>query len=830
MATELGQLVYTLTLNNDGFAEQLDTAKGQVKESSDQISSSNKEVEESSGKAGGAFSGMAGQFVVGAALFTIGQKALETVKGAIDDAVQSAKDWQTQQAGLRAEIKSTGDASGLSAEQVTGLAEGIQKTTPISRDAALAGDNMLLTFTNLHKDVFPATSQAVADMATRMNGGLVPSAQQMSQTALQLGKALNDPATGMMMLRREGVTFSAEQQKTIKSMEAAGNAAGAQKLMLAELNKEFGGSAAANMNTYQGQVDALKNKFNDLVGNGIQKLIKGLEEAGVWLVSHKAALAAVAGIVGALAILIGVVLVNAIWAAVEAMAAGLSPWLLIIIPLGAAVGAIAYEINAHWSTLKKWFQEFVSDIKQWFDDATSHVKGAFTDVTGAITAAWQAIKDAAKDALDWISDRIQDVTGFLDKHKKGLTDIAIVIGTILLPAFVKMAAQAAVSAATTVASWVTSFATASASATASAATTTAAWVVSAAQSAAAWIINLPKVIAEFAVTSAQATVNAVKVAATWVASAVRTAAAWAVTFAEFAAQMAVMVAQFLIQAARMALGWLLALGPIGLIVAAVAGAVALIIANWQTVKDFVVKAWDDIKQWAADAVNFIKDHWALIVDIILGPLGIVVTNVIQHWQTIKNAFLDAVNFVEGVWGTITGFFSRIISTITNAITGGVKGFGTLLFDAGKDIITGLINGIGNMAGAVEDKIKNVANGIKDVAKKILGIFSPSKVFDEEIGQQITAGLAQGINKGANQAVSATANVTNAVIGAASNIPVSAPGNVSNSQSSQQTTYNFQPGSVVLSSKEAVDEMFAISNRNTQLELMGGSPLAGTMGV
>ena len=52
---------------------------------------------------------------------------------------------------------------------------------------------MLLTFTNIGKDVFPQATSTLVDMATAMNNGVTPSAEALSAQAIQLGKALNDP-------------------------------------------------------------------------------------------------------------------------------------------------------------------------------------------------------------------------------------------------------------------------------------------------------------------------------------------------------------------------------------------------------------------------------------------------------------------------------------------------------------------------------------------------------------------------------------------------------------------------------------------------------------
>lgn len=99
---------------------------------------------------------------------------------------------------------------------------------------------MLLTFTNIGKDVFPDATSTMLDMATAMNGGLTPSAEQLKGTSIQLGKALNDPISGISALSKVGVTFTEQQKKQIEAMVQAGDAAGAQKLILAELGREFG--------------------------------------------------------------------------------------------------------------------------------------------------------------------------------------------------------------------------------------------------------------------------------------------------------------------------------------------------------------------------------------------------------------------------------------------------------------------------------------------------------------------------------------------------------------------------------------------------------------
>jgi phage-related protein len=62
---------------------------------------------------------------------------------------------------------------------------------------------------------------------------------------VQIGKALNDPVRGMTALRRVGVTFSETQKAQIKNYVAHNNLLAAQRVILKELTREFGGAAAA---------------------------------------------------------------------------------------------------------------------------------------------------------------------------------------------------------------------------------------------------------------------------------------------------------------------------------------------------------------------------------------------------------------------------------------------------------------------------------------------------------------------------------------------------------------------------------------------------------
>jgi hypothetical protein len=99
-------------------------------------------------------------------------------------------------------------------------------------------------------------------------------------------KALNDPIKGITALSRVGVSFTQQQKDQIKAMQDAGNTAGAQAIILAELTKEFGGSAAAAGKDFGGQLIILKNNLIDAGESiGLSLMPKLLQFSG-FIIDH----------------------------------------------------------------------------------------------------------------------------------------------------------------------------------------------------------------------------------------------------------------------------------------------------------------------------------------------------------------------------------------------------------------------------------------------------------------------------------------------------------------------------------------------------------------
>jgi phage-related protein len=224
----------------------------------------------------GGFKSMLGNalsMAAGQAIFNMVGQAVGYLKNQVTDSIQAAIEHQDIMAQTAKVLKSTGDASGMTQQSLEDLATSLEKTTYFSKDQTEAGENLLLTFTGIGKDVFPQTTKVMLDMSRAMG-------QDVKSSAIQLGKALNDPSQGLTALTRVGVTFTDQQKQQIQTMQDAGDVAGAQKIILAELNREFGGSADATT-TAAGRMQIFKDRIEDLkerIASGLLPILDGLIE------------------------------------------------------------------------------------------------------------------------------------------------------------------------------------------------------------------------------------------------------------------------------------------------------------------------------------------------------------------------------------------------------------------------------------------------------------------------------------------------------------------------------------------------------------------------
>ena len=231
----LGFLKFVLGLDGLAFEEGLGLAEKQLKASQKKLA-----------KIGDKFTG------AGKALsLSITAPFTALVASSIPAATESAQ----AMGQVEAALTSMGGASGRTKDQLAEAATELMHLSTFDDDEILRKVTAnLLTFGNVAGTQFDRAQRAAVDLSTRMGGDL-------QAATIMVGKALNDPVKGMTALRKVGIQLNEQQQEQVKAFTAAGNAAGAQSVILGELERQFGGSAKAMRDATPGA--DLKNAWDD---------------------------------------------------------------------------------------------------------------------------------------------------------------------------------------------------------------------------------------------------------------------------------------------------------------------------------------------------------------------------------------------------------------------------------------------------------------------------------------------------------------------------------------------------------------------------------------
>ena len=170
---------------------------------------------------------------------------------------------------VNAIIKATGGAAGIAAKDIEDLTDSIQKNTETSQDNARQAAAIGLTFRKITKEVFPSFLNSVNDIASVMG-------TDMKNSITQIGKVLEAPIKNLSALTRIGIVFTDTQKEMIKSLVQSGKLMEAQKVIVKELQSQFGGAARAIGRTWIGTINRAKNAFDDLR----KEFLKGFFQGG----------------------------------------------------------------------------------------------------------------------------------------------------------------------------------------------------------------------------------------------------------------------------------------------------------------------------------------------------------------------------------------------------------------------------------------------------------------------------------------------------------------------------------------------------------------------
>ncbi|WP_366562115.1 hypothetical protein AB0R65_14525 [Bacillus velezensis] len=281
--------------------------------------------------------------------------------------------------------------------------------------------------------------------------------------------------------------------------------------------------------------------------------------------------------------------------------------------------------------------------------------------------AARATANAVKMAASWTAMKI---SAFVSALKRGIVQMGLWIKNMTV-----MAAQSIASAARTATAW------------------TAMKITSFITMLTNGIKQMGLFIAKMTVLAAQSIAQATRMAAAWTAAQISNFISLLVAGGKqmvlFGRQLVVLAAQAAAQAARMAASWVIAMGPIGWITAAVIGLVALIIANWDTVKSATIAVWGAISSWLSTVWTGIK------------------TIATSTWNGIKSFFSNVWN---GIKKTATSVWNGIKKTITSIWTG--------LKSTAVTVFTYMRAQIVNRIIATRDKMISIWNAIKSKVSSI----------------------------------------------------------------------------------------------------------------
>lgn len=394
LGTQVASLFGVLALDDSDFQRGLkDADKG--------MSSLSDNVKDFGGKLqsiGGQMTAFGAPFLGIAAL---GQHAFDEIDDAVDQ--------------LGAVLKSTGGAAGVTEVGAKRLATELQNLSGITRAQILTGENMLLTFTNIGGQVFPRATKAALDLSVAMK-------QDMKSSAIQLGKALNNPIEGITALTRVGVTFTDSQKEMIETMVKAGDIAGAQGIILTEIEKEFGGSAAAAADP----IDHLGTLLNDLaidIGVSLQPVLEAVipiisdvvKGISMFLTTMTDNGDNTVGII--LAIGAGLAILGPVLAIVGTGLTAIGGLLAVVFsPIGLIIGAIValfVAIQSNFLGIRDFLQPVIDSISNFFAHFSDNVKlyGSLFQlyfdyyITSNLRKIWEVVGPALGKLMAWfVSD------------------------------------------------------------------------------------------------------------------------------------------------------------------------------------------------------------------------------------------------------------------------------------------------------------------------------------------------------------------------------------------------------------------------------------------
>lgn len=157
------------------------------------------------------------------------------------------------------------------------------------------------------------------------------------------------------------------------------------------------------------------------------------------------------------------------------------------------------------------------------------------------------------------------------------------------------------------------------------------------------------------------------------------------------------------------------------------------------VKSQIDKALNSVKTWASNMASNAANAATQFISNVINTLSGLPGQVSSALGNVISAVVSWVSgFVSSAINAATQFGTNLINTL--------RQIPSQVISIGTEIVNGVWQGIKNAASTFISNVTNFFKNIVDTVKNALGIHSPSKVFDEEIGQNIVKGVIKGVNK------------------------------------------------------------------------------------
>jgi hypothetical protein len=307
-----------------------------------------KSVEAKAGKFSGTM-GKIGQVAGGVLSAGFVQSAGTAIIGFFGDMVSEAREAEKVSHSTAQGIKTMGAESWTSADKIAKLSGEISNQIGVDDELIQQSANLLLTFGNVKNaagegaDIFDRATRAAQDLSAKGFG-------DSAGAAKMLGKALNDPIKGITAMSRAGVTFTEQQKEQIKTMVESGDILGAQKIIMGEVEKQVGGTAAATATAGDKMAVAFAN-FKETMGTALlpilDKVFAALSKLAVWASENPKTFIAIAAVIST--VLVAAFVAWSIAAAQAAAATLAATWP--ILAIGAAIAALIAGI---WLLIQHW--------------------------------------------------------------------------------------------------------------------------------------------------------------------------------------------------------------------------------------------------------------------------------------------------------------------------------------------------------------------------------------------------------------------------------------------------------------------------------------------